>query len=84
MANGDVAWSNERFLHRGLSGPLVTPKAVVFGDAEGYVHFLARDSGETLQRLPTDGSAIVGRPTLAGDTLLVVTRSGGVFAFRAG
>jgi outer membrane assembly lipoprotein YfgL len=84
MTNGDVAWSNERFLHRGLSGPLVTPKAVVFGDAEGYVHFLARDSGETLQRLPTDGSPIVGQPALAGDTLLVVTRSGGVFAFRAG
>ena len=84
LANGEVAWSNERFLHRSLSGPLALDKAVVFGDGEGYVHFLARDSGETLQRLPTDGSAVVGKPALSGTTLLVVTRKGGVHAFRPG
>jgi outer membrane protein assembly factor BamB len=84
LANGEVAWSNERFLHRSLSGPRALDRAVVFGDGEGYVHFLARDSGETLQRLPTDGSAVVGKPALSGTTLLVVTRNGGVFAFRPG
>ena len=29
-----------------------------------------------------DGSAIVGTPVLAGTTLLVATRGGGLFAFR--
>jgi outer membrane protein assembly factor BamB len=81
-ANGNVAWTHERFLNRALSGALVTPKAVVFGDFEGQVHFLSRDNGETLQRLPTDGSPVVGTPVLAGNLVVVATRNGGLHAFR--
>jgi outer membrane protein assembly factor BamB len=81
-SNGDVAWSNERFLNRGLSGPVSVGKTVVFGDNEGYVHFLSRESGETLLRLPTDGSPVVGTPVKAGGTVLVVTRKGGLYAFK--
>ena len=55
---------------------------MVVGDAEGQVHFLDRTDGKTLLRLPTDGSAVVGQPVLSGTTMLVVTRNGGVFAFR--
>ena len=60
-ASGDVAWQTEKLLYRGLGAPLSTPKAVIFGDSEGMVHFLSRDKGETLQRLPTDGSPIAAR-----------------------
>jgi outer membrane assembly lipoprotein YfgL len=81
--NGDVAWTAERLLHRALSGPLALNRAVVFGDFEGQIHFLARDSGATLQRVPTDGSPIVGSPVRAGNTLLAATRNGGLFAFRS-
>lgn len=81
-SNGDLAWSNERFLYRGLSAPLSTGKAIVFGDSEGMVHFLARDDGKPLLRLPTDGSAVVAQPVASGNTMLVVTRNGGLFAFR--
>jgi outer membrane protein assembly factor BamB len=79
---GELAWSNERLLYRGLSAPLSLGKAVVFGDADGQVHFLDRAEGRTLQRLPTDGSAVVGQPVLSNGTMLVVTRNGGLFAFR--
>jgi outer membrane protein assembly factor BamB len=81
-ANGEVAWTNERLLHRELSAPLAAGKTVLFGDLEGYVHFLARDSGTTLLRLPTDGSPVAAAPVQSGGTLLVVTRNGGLFAFR--
>lgn len=81
--SGDVAWTSERLLHRGLSAPLVVGGSVVFGDFEGQVHFLARDSGEPQLRLPTDGSPVVAAPVLtAGGTIVVVTRSGGVYGFR--
>jgi outer membrane protein assembly factor BamB len=80
--NGEVAWTSERMLHRGLSGALGVGSSVVFGDAEGYVHFLAAASGEAQLRLPTDGSAVVGAPVLADTTILVTTRNGGLFAFR--
>jgi len=81
-SNGDLAWSNERLLYRGLSAPLSAGKAVIVGDIEGQVHFLSREDGKTLLRLPTDGSPVVAQPVASGTTLLVVTRNGGLFAFR--
>ncbi len=81
-ANGDLAWTSERMLFRGLSAPAALGPAVVFGDFEGYVHFLDRKDGQPLLRLATDGSQVVGKPVLSGTTLLVATRNGGLFAFR--
>jgi outer membrane assembly lipoprotein YfgL len=79
---GEVLWSNERMLYRGLSAPLAVGPSVVFGDAEGYVHFLSAATGEAQLRLPTDGSPVVAAPVLSGTTMLVVTRKGGLHAFR--
>lgn len=80
--NGDLAWTQEKFLYRGLSAPLVLPSAVLFGDAEGYVHALARTDGQPIGRFGTDGSAVVAQPVRTGDVVLVVTRNGGLHAFR--
>jgi outer membrane protein assembly factor BamB len=81
-ASGEVAWQSEKLMYRGLGAPLVSPKAVVFGDGEGVVHFLSRDKGETLMRVNTDGSAIVTAPVMVSGTILVVTRNGGLWAIR--
>jgi len=81
--NGEVAWTSEALLYRGLSAPVVHGNSVVVGDAEGTLHWFSRDKGEAQLRLPTDGSAIVAPPVVVGSTLFVVTRSGGLFAFRA-
>lgn len=80
--NGDVLWSNERLLNRGLSGGLMLGSAVAFGDLEGQVHLLAADTGQTVQRFATDGSPVVGTPVRIGNLMLVTTRKGGLFAFR--
>lgn len=80
--SGDVAWSSDKYLYRGMSAPLIFGKSVAFGDIEGTVHLLSRETGEAQQRLTTDGSAIVAAPVLAGSTMLVVTKNGGLFAFR--
>jgi len=81
-ASGEVAWTSEKLLYRGLGTPLLVGKAIVFGDAEGIVHWLSRDTGEAQLRLPTDGSGIATAPVAAGTTMLVVTRNGGLHAFR--
>ena len=80
--NGDVSWTSERLLYRGLSGALSVGPSVVFGDSEGFVHFLSAADGTSQLRLPTDGSAIVGTPVIVGTTMVVMTRSGSLFAFR--
>jgi outer membrane protein assembly factor BamB len=81
-ANGDAAWTTDKLLYRTLSAPLSVGKTVVFGDEDGTLHFLARDTGDALLRLTTDGSAIVAQPVVSGTVMLVVTRKGGLFAFR--
>ncbi|HSV71697.1 MAG TPA: outer membrane protein assembly factor BamB [Methylibium sp.] len=81
-ANGDPAWTSERLLYRGLSAPLVVGRTLVFGDAEGLLHFLDRTDGKPLLRLPTDGRPIVAAPVRVGTTLVAVTQGGGVYAFR--
>ena len=81
-ANGDVAWTSEKLLYRGLSGAAVVGPVVAFGDNEGWVHFLSAASGEQQLRLRTDGTPVIGTPVLAGSTLLVTTQGGGLFAFR--
>jgi outer membrane protein assembly factor BamB len=77
--NGDRAWSTDLLSHRGLSAPLSLGRAVVVGDSFGYVHFLSRDDGKLMNRLETDKSAVIAAPVLAGNTLVVVTKAGGVF-----
>jgi len=82
--SGDVAWSAESLMYRGLGAPAAIGASVVFGDAEGTLHWLSRAKGEAQQRSATDGSAIAVQPVVIGGVLLVVTRSGGLFAFRPG
>jgi outer membrane protein assembly factor BamB len=81
-ADGERAWSTDRLKYRTLTAPLAVGRSVAVGDGTGLLHLLSREDGAPLNRLATDGSAIVAGPTLAGDTLVVVTRSGGVFGFR--
>ncbi len=81
-ANGDKAWSSERLKYRGLTAPLAIGRTVAVGDATGLVHFLSRQDGSLMNRMPTDGSPIVAAPVVVGNTLVVVTEKGGVFGFR--
>ncbi len=78
---GETVWSHERLRYRGLGGAAVLAKAVVMGDSQGYLHVFDRATGDTMQRLPTDGSTVVGAPVLVGRTLLVVNRSGALHGF---
>jgi outer membrane protein assembly factor BamB len=80
-ASGESVWLSDKFQNRRLSGMLAVGKVVVFGDIEGYVHFLDRNNGTPLLRLQTDGSQVVGNPVRVGNVIAVTTKNGGVFAF---
>lgn len=80
---GEPSWTSERLLHHRLGAPAIFGSQVAFGDAAGWVHLLARDSGRPVARVATDGSAIVATPVVAAGMLLVVTRAGGIFALRS-
>ena len=79
---GERVWESERLKYRGLTAPLSVGRSVAIGDSTGLVHLLSREDGSALTRVATDGTAIVAAPVLAGDSLVVVTRSGGIFGFK--
>jgi outer membrane protein assembly factor BamB len=81
--NGERLWVAEQLLNRNLSAPAVMGKAIAVGDSTGLVHFLSKTDGSSLNRLPTDGSAMAAAPVVVGNTLVVVTRNGGIFGFTA-
>jgi hypothetical protein len=80
-ADGERAWSTDQLALRGLTAPLAAGRSVLVGDSFGFVHVLSRQDGSLLTRLTTDGTAIAAPPVLAGNTVVVVTRGGGVFGF---
>jgi outer membrane assembly lipoprotein YfgL len=80
--NGERVWVNERLRFRELSAPLVVGRSVLVGDLQGQVHVLSAEDGSLQGRVPTDGSAISAVPVLAAGTVVVLTRTGGVFGLR--
>jgi len=81
-SDGARVWSSDRLKLRKLTSPLLLGRSVVSGDGEGWVHFLSRTDGAPLNRVSTDSSGIAAAPVVAADTLVVITRNGGVFGFR--
>lgn len=79
--NGERAWVSERLRYRGLTAPLVLGRSIALGDSTGLVHMVSREDGSPLNRLDTDGSPVMAAPVLAGGTMVVLTRSGGVYGF---
>jgi outer membrane assembly lipoprotein YfgL len=79
--NGERTWTHDKLLHRGLTAPLVVGNSVAVGDSLGFLHVLAREDGRLVNRMPTDGSAIAAAPVVASNTLVVVTRNGGIYGF---
>ena len=83
LASGASLWKQDKLSLRRLSAPLALRNLVAVADVQGIVHFLSRDDGSFVARLPTDGSAVVAPPRALGDRLLVQTSRGGVYAIEA-
>ncbi|MGI4776674.1 MAG: outer membrane protein assembly factor BamB [Janthinobacterium lividum] len=81
-ADGERAWSTEIFRNRNLTAPLSVGRALVIGDDTGLVFLVSGEDGAMLNRLTPDGSSIAATPVLAGNTVVIVTRNGGVFGYR--
>ena len=79
-SNGRSIWKQDRLAYRQLSLPLPLGSEVAAGDLQGYVHFMARESGAFLARAATDGSPIRAAPLKLPEGFLVQTQGGGLFA----
>jgi outer membrane protein assembly factor BamB len=80
-ADGERAWVSDRLQYRDLTAPVVLGRSIAVGDNAGLVHLLSRADGSPLARLSIDSSGLAVTPALAGNTLVVVSRSGSVYGF---
>ncbi len=82
-AGGATIWKQDRLSLRRLTAPLALGREVAVGDVEGYVHFLSRESGAFVGRVPTDGSPIRSSLVRLDRGLLVQTQGGKLYALSA-
>jgi outer membrane assembly lipoprotein YfgL len=56
-ATGDVAWTSEALMFRGVGAPAAVGQSVVFGDSSGTLALVLARQGRVAGARPTDGNA---------------------------
>jgi len=80
--NGLEKWSNLLLTNRGVTGPAVVGDYVVVGDFEGYLHWIAQESGELVARHQVDSSGIHATPTVSNNIVFSQSRDGDLQAIK--
>jgi outer membrane protein assembly factor BamB len=78
--SGRSFWRQDKLANRRLTSPLPVGPEVAFGDLEGQVHLLGRDSGAFVGRVATDGTPIRTAPVALGAGFLVQTSGGTLYS----
>jgi outer membrane protein assembly factor BamB len=79
-SNGRSVWKQDKLGHRQPSQPGSAGNVVAVGDFQGYVHFLARDSGAFLARYASGGGPVRAAPVSLPSSLLIQTQDGTLVA----
>jgi outer membrane protein assembly factor BamB len=79
-SNGRSMWKQDRLAYRLPSQPTPMGNEVAVGDFDGYVHFLARDTGAFVARFSNLYGAIRVAPLALPNGVLVQTESGVLYA----
>ena len=79
-SSGRSVWKQDKLAHRSLTLPVPVGDLLAVGDFEGYVHFLARETGAFAARYATDGGAIHAAPLRLPSGVLVQTQGGALHA----
>jgi outer membrane protein assembly factor BamB len=74
-------WQQNKLQYRILSGPAMMGNYIVVGDAEGYLHWIAKSDGHFAGRVST-GSAIYASPVVENNVLYALTKSGYLTAYK--
>lgn len=82
---GQVMWRQEDLHARHITAPVVMGDAIVVGDVEGYLHWVAQADGHFLARINVDKrGALLAPPTVVGDQLYALSDKGFLVAYQVG
>jgi outer membrane protein assembly factor BamB len=80
--NGATVWQLNTLNGRELGAPVVFGRHLVFGDIEGYVYFLNKDSGE-IEAIERIGKASIRQqPIVFKENVIIKTTKGDLVALR--
>ncbi|MDH3589541.1 MAG: outer membrane protein assembly factor BamB [Gammaproteobacteria bacterium] len=78
---GAQVWQQNDLLRRGLTGPTPFGEAIVVGDFEGYLHWLAAGDGTIIGRARAGKAPIAAPPLAVGSRLFAQDEAGVLHAF---
>ncbi|MGC1388889.1 MAG: outer membrane protein assembly factor BamB [Steroidobacteraceae bacterium] len=81
--DGSEVWRNDKLKRRGLTAPAVTSTAVAVADYQGYLHWLDKATGALVARQRVAKYRVSNPLVAVKDTVIVLTDSGSLAAFRA-
>jgi len=81
--DGSEVWRNDKLKRRGLTTPAVTSTAIAVADYQGYLHWLDKATGVLVARQRVAKYRVTNPPVAVKDTVIVLTDSGSLAAFRA-
>ncbi len=82
-ANGEVLWTNEQMLRRGLNAPQAFSDYVAVVDFKGYLHVMRRSDGEFVARVRVDRKGARAPMLTDGNILYVYGNRGKLTAYEA-
>lgn len=80
--DGDLRWVNKQLAYRNITGATVANDFIVVGDAEGYLHWIDRETGDFVAQQSLDSSGLYIRPIANATHLYLQTRSGKIIAIE--
>lgn len=82
VEQGHALWRLESLKGRELGAPIVFAQYIVFGDMQGYVYFVDKESGEIVAIQRVAQGAIRQQPIVYDDMIIIKTTKGSLVALR--
>lgn len=81
-SDGGVVWRQTQLSARSITAPAILDHYVIVGDYDGYIHWMAQDSGKFVERVHLHDDAIRAAPVVIGDLLFVLDIDGHLAAYK--
>jgi outer membrane protein assembly factor BamB len=81
-SDGGVVWRQTQLSARSITAPAILDKYVIVGDYDGYIHWMAQDSGKFVERIRLHNEAIRTAPVVIGNLLFVLDIDGHLAAYK--
>ena len=81
-SEGTLLWETDEFKNREPNSPALTSDYIAFADYDGYLHLLARRTGEVIGREKVSGAGVRSPTIIDGDDVFILSNSGTLTSYK--